>query len=42
MLEGVVELHDGKLDLPERSFYSIAESFKSASNDITDLRELTP
>jgi hypothetical protein len=40
--EGAKELQDGKFDLPDRLFHSIPESFASATEDLSDVRELIP
>lgn len=39
---GAKTLQGGKFDIPDRLFYSIPESFKGATNEMSDLRELTP
>lgn len=40
--EGAKELHGGKFDLPDRIFNSISESYRLSTEDIADVRELTP
>ncbi len=40
--EGGKLLQNGSFDLPDRMFFSIADSFKYATEDIADVRELTP
>lgn len=40
--EGAKELQGGQFDLPDRLFTSIGESFQSATEDISDVRELIP
>lgn len=37
-----MELHGKSLDKPDRSFFSINDSYKSALNDHSDIRELIP
>ena len=39
---GAKELQNGKFDLPDRLFYAIEESFKGATEEISDVRELIP
>ena len=39
---GAKELQSGKFDLPDRLFYTIEESFKGATEEISDVRELIP
>jgi hypothetical protein len=40
--EGFKELHDGKFDIPDRLFSSIYDTFRSASEDSSDVKELIP
>ena len=40
--EGNLELFSGRFDLPERLFNSIGETYRSVTEDITDVRELIP
>ena len=40
--EGAKELQGGKFDLPDRIFRSLPEAFVSATEDISDVRELIP
>jgi hypothetical protein len=40
--EGFKALHDGQFDIPDRLFSSISDTFRSASEDISDVRELIP
>lgn len=40
--EGAKELQGGRFDLPDRLFKSINEAFVSATDDISDVRELIP
>jgi len=40
--EAEKELQGGRFDLPDRLFMSVAESFRSAIEDISDVRELIP
>jgi len=39
---GHKELQGGKFDLADRLFFSLQESFKGATEEISDVRELTP
>lgn len=40
--EGAKELQGGKFDLPDRIFRSVVEAYSSATEDISDVRELIP
>ena len=40
--EGAKELQGGKFDLPDRIFSCISESYFSATDDVSDIRELIP
>ena len=40
--KGHKELQGGKFDLADRLFFSLQESFKGATEEISDVRELTP
>lgn len=40
--EGSKCLQGGKFDISDRLFYSIPESFKCATSEMSDLRELIP
>jgi len=39
---GAIQLQSGKFDLPDRLFHSLEESFKGATEEISDVRELVP
>ncbi len=38
----MLALHQGRFDLPDRIFFSIEDSYKCATEEIADVRELTP
>jgi hypothetical protein len=40
--EGAMQLQGGKFDIPDRLFTSIADSFKNATSEMSDVRELIP
>jgi hypothetical protein len=40
--EGAMQLQGGKFDIPDRLFTSLADSFRNASSEMSDVRELTP
>lgn len=40
--QGHKELQGGRFDLADRLFFSMAESFKAATEEVTDVRELIP
>ena len=40
--QGAIQLQSGKFDLPDRLFYSMEESFRGATEEISDVRELIP
>lgn len=40
--EAAKELAGGKFDLPDRLFYSIADQFRCAIEEVADVRELVP
>jgi len=40
--QGAIQLQSGKFDLPDRLFHSLEESFKGATEEISDVRELVP
>jgi hypothetical protein len=40
--DGVIALQNGKFDLPDRLFFCVRDSFRGATEEISDVRELTP
>lgn len=40
--EGAKILQNGKFDIPDRLFYCLVDSYKCATEDISDVRELCP
>ena len=40
--KGAIELQSGKFDIADRLFFSLEETFKNATEEMTDVRELVP
>jgi hypothetical protein len=40
--DGAKELQSGKFDIADRLFFSLNETFKNATEELTDVRELVP
>lgn len=40
--EGAIQMQGGKFDIPDRLFMSVAESYRNATTEMSDVRELIP
>jgi hypothetical protein len=40
--QGAIQLQSGKFDLPDRLFFSMEESYRGATEELSDVRELIP